>query len=89
MFAICVLGAVTWLILWAIQLSAPPALFDLVQALGWGLALPVVFSIMAALVINRQPGNRLGWLMMGLRSTLTIKYASRASALRESKATDC
>jgi hypothetical protein len=62
--AICVVAAVSYLIIWAIQLTAPPSLFDLVEAYGWGLALPVVFSILAALIIARQPGNRVGWLMM-------------------------
>ena len=61
---ICVVAAVTTLIIWAIQLTVPPSLFDLVEAFGWGLALPVVFSILAALIIARQPGNRVGWLMM-------------------------
>ncbi len=62
--AICVVAAVSQLIIWAIQLTASPSLFDLVQAFGWGLTLPVVFSILAALIIARQPGNRVGWLMM-------------------------
>ena len=62
--AICVVAAVSQLIYWAIQLAAPPSMFDLVEAFGWGLALPVVFSILAALIISRQPGNRVGWLMM-------------------------
>jgi hypothetical protein len=35
-----------------------------VTALGWGIVLPAVFSIVAALIIARQPGNRVGWLLM-------------------------
>jgi hypothetical protein len=61
---ICLVGSVTQLIIWAVQLTAPPSLFDLVEAFGWALAVPVVFSILAALIIARQPGNRVGWLMM-------------------------
>jgi hypothetical protein len=62
--AICAFGAGTQLVFWTIQLSSPPSLFDLVEALGWALAVPVVFSVLAALIISRQPGNRVGWLMM-------------------------
>lgn len=62
--AICVVAAVTMLIIWAVQLTTPPSLFEVVEAFGWGLAMPVVFSILAALIIARQPGNRVGWLMM-------------------------
>ena len=62
--AICVLAAVAQLIFWVGQLASPPSLFDIVEAVGWGLAIPVVFSILAALIIARQPGNRVGWLMM-------------------------
>jgi hypothetical protein len=62
--AICVVAALIQSIFWAVQLNAPPSLFDLVEALGWGLALPIVFSILAALIIARQPSNRVGWLMM-------------------------
>jgi hypothetical protein len=41
------------------------------------MLIPVVFSILAALVITRQPGNRVGWLMMmvgltGLRAFTPI-----------------
>ncbi len=62
--AVAVVGATARLILWAIQLAGPPTLYDAVEALGWGLAMPVVFSVLAALIIARQPGNRVGWLMM-------------------------
>ncbi len=62
--AIAVAGAIVELILWAIHLAGPPTLFDAVEALGWGLAMRVAFSVLAALIIARQPGNRVGWLMM-------------------------
>ncbi len=45
-------------------MSGAPTLFDWVDPLGWGVALPVTFAVLAALIIARQPGNRVGWLMM-------------------------
>jgi hypothetical protein len=62
--AVAVVGAVAQLILWAISLAGLPTLNDAVEAFGWGLAMPVVFSVLAAMIIARQPGNRVGWLMM-------------------------
>jgi MFS family permease len=62
--AVVVVGAVAQLILWATNLVGLPTLDDAVEAFGWGLAMPVVFSVLAALIIARQPGNRVGWLMM-------------------------
>ena len=62
--AFCVLGALVRFLLWLPHLTGPASLFDWVQALGWGLALPIVFALLAALIIARQPGNRVGWLMM-------------------------
>jgi hypothetical protein len=59
-----VAGAIIQVILWASHLAGPPTLHDAVQAFGWGLAMPVVFSVLAALIIGRQPGNPVGWLMM-------------------------
>jgi len=55
-----VYGAATWMA----RLSGRPTFYDSVEALGWGLALPLIFSVLAALIISRQPGNRVGWLMM-------------------------
>jgi hypothetical protein len=62
--AIAVVGAIVKLIFWAINLAGPPTFYDSVEALGWGLAMPAVFSVLAALIVARQPGNRVGWLMM-------------------------
>jgi hypothetical protein len=61
---IAIASSVVLVVLWATHLSGPPTLFDAAEALGWGLALPLVFSILAALIIARQPRNRVGWLMM-------------------------
>jgi hypothetical protein len=62
--AVAVVGAIVQLILWAISLAGLPTFHDAVEAFGWGLTMPVVFSVLAALIIARQPGNRVGWLMM-------------------------
>jgi MFS family permease len=62
--AVAVVSAIVNLILWASHLAELPTLYDAVEALGWALAIPVVFSVLAALIIARQPGNRVGWLMM-------------------------
>lgn len=61
---VAIASSVVNVVLWALDLSGPLTLFDAVEALGWGLALPVVFSVLAALIIVRQPRNRVGWLMM-------------------------
>ncbi len=64
LFAIAVAGALINLIVWASHLLAPPTPFDLAETLIWLLAMPVIFAVVAALIINRQPQNRVGWLMM-------------------------
>ena len=66
-WALCglaVIGAAVQLVSWATHLSARPSLFDLVEALGWGVAIPIVFAVLGALIVTRQRGNRVGWLMM-------------------------
>jgi MFS family permease len=68
---LAIASSVIQAVLWAARLSAPPTLFDAVEALGWGLTLPLVFSILAAMIISRQPGNRVGWLMMIVALALT------------------
>ena len=44
--------------------SASSSFHNWVTALGWGVVLPAVYSVVAALIIARQPGNRVGWLLM-------------------------
>ena len=61
---LCVIGASVNLITQLFYQSGRPTLFDPMQAFGWGWALPVLFSVLAALIIARQPGNRVGWLLM-------------------------
>jgi hypothetical protein len=62
--AVAVGGALVQAVLYAINLTGLPTFYNAVEAFGWGLAIPVVFSVLAALIIARQPGNRVGWLMM-------------------------
>jgi hypothetical protein len=38
--------------------------YDLVEAFGWSLTLPLVFAILGALIILRQHNNRVGWMLM-------------------------
>lgn len=60
----CIIGATVQVIIWLLTQSGPASLFDLVETFGWGWALPVLFSVLAALIISRQLGNRVGWLLM-------------------------
>ncbi|MFN2137728.1 MAG: hypothetical protein ACK2UK_17345 [Candidatus Promineifilaceae bacterium] len=46
------------------RLGYAPTAFDLVETFGWGWAIPITFSITGALIISKQPGNRVGWLLM-------------------------
>ncbi|HMK08385.1 MAG TPA: hypothetical protein VK449_05065 [Anaerolineales bacterium] len=69
--AIVILGAVVQVVLWATRLGGAPTSDDAGQHLGWGLALPLVFSVLAAMIIAHQPGNRVGWLMMIVGLALT------------------
>ncbi len=61
---ICVSGASVSLIMWLLNQNGRPAPFELSQALVWSWGLPVLFSILAAMIIARQPQNRVGWLLM-------------------------
>ena len=60
---LCILGAGADFVLWLRQTSLQFSFFELLNALSW-ILVPLVFSVLAALVISRQPGNRVGWLMM-------------------------
>jgi hypothetical protein len=61
---LCLGGASTNLVRWLVALRGRPTLFELVEALGWGWALPVTFAALAALIIARRPRHRVGWLLM-------------------------
>jgi hypothetical protein len=62
--AVAVVGAIVHLVVKWSLLGGPPTPSDVVNDLALGLVLPVMFSVLAALIIARQPGNRVGWLMM-------------------------
>jgi hypothetical protein len=71
------------LFFWLRQLTAPPSLFDLVQTLGWSLVGPIIYVIVGALIINRQPGNRVGWLMMLIALTSVNPISTYVNTLVE------
>ena len=69
--AICTLGAVASFVIWLTQLSERPSFYDLVEAFGWSLTIPLVFSVLGAIILSRQPDNRVGWLIMLIALALT------------------
>ena len=46
-----------------VERSANLTGFELAQAVSW-VAVPVVFSLVGALILSRQPRNPIGWLLM-------------------------
>jgi hypothetical protein len=64
LYVLLVVGVIIQLVFWLKNLTGRPSLFELVEALGWALGLPIVFASLAVLIISRQPENRVGWLMM-------------------------
>jgi hypothetical protein len=75
------------LFFWLRQLTAQPTLYDLVQILGWAVVGPIIYAIVGALIINRQPGNRVGWLMMLIALTLVNPISTYVDTLVEPPAT--
>lgn len=67
----CVIGASVSLINWWLTQVEPPSAPAIVDAVGWNWAMPVLFSIPAALIVARQPRNSVGWLLM-LPALLTV-----------------
>ena len=67
-----VLASVIQTIIAVSAYSEPPSLVEIRETIFWGLALPVVFSILAALIISQQPYNRIGWLLMLPAITVAI-----------------
>jgi len=60
---VAVVGGVVHLVVKWSLLGWPPTPSDVVNDLSLGMV-AVVFSVLAAVIIARQPGNRVGWLMM-------------------------
>ena len=65
-------GATVRIVGWITGPAGDDPLFDAVQALGWGGALPVTFSVLGALIISRQPRNRVGWMVMVIGVALVL-----------------
>jgi hypothetical protein len=61
-----VIGIIIHLTYWLRSLSGLPTLFDVVEALGWTMILPLVFSILGMMILNQQPRNMVGWLMLAV-----------------------
>jgi hypothetical protein len=60
-----IIGLSTWgFISWYLTWDYPPTITEILQAFGWYWAIPVVFSVTAALILARKLGNRVGWLLM-------------------------
>jgi len=62
--ALCVAGVTAQVVLLVNSLTAVPALSEIADFLTWNVAGPLTFAVLAVLIISRQPGNRVGWLMM-------------------------
>ena len=61
---LCILLAVIQVGIILSQATGPLSMFEWTETLGLRLAIPVTFSILGALILQRQPDNRVGWLMM-------------------------
>lgn len=64
LMGITIVGAVLQLADGLTHLNGSPSFYDLVEFFGWGLAIPIVFSALGALIVVRQHNNRVGWLLM-------------------------
>ncbi len=62
--ALITVSASVSLFTWVLNQTSAPTLNDLVNAVGFNWALPVLFSLIGALIIASQPRNRVGWLLM-------------------------
>jgi signal transduction histidine kinase len=62
--AFCLVGSLAGLVIWLARLTTTPTIAESAEAFGWRLLLPVFYSIVAALIISRQPRNLVGWLLM-------------------------
>jgi hypothetical protein len=64
LYILVVVGVILQIAFWLKNVTGRLSLFELVEALGWTLTIPMVFASLSALIVTRQPGNRVGWLMM-------------------------
>ena len=61
---IILISALIDFVAWLMLQNGSSSFHSWVTALGWGVVLPAVCSVVAALIIARQPGNLVGWLLM-------------------------
>ncbi|MFZ0548674.1 MAG: hypothetical protein WAM60_24705 [Candidatus Promineifilaceae bacterium] len=64
LITLTVLGSVAQDYIILVNRTGPLTANDIAQLLGWGLALPLIFSIVGLMIVNKQPSNRVGWLMV-------------------------
>jgi len=62
--ALCIVSVSVQAVITLAGPTAPQTAFDMVELFGWGLTIPILFAVPAAVIISRQPGNMVGWLMM-------------------------
>lgn len=67
--AVLMVASIANLVLDAKEFTQPAAYVD--GVLGWILA-PLAFTITAALILQRRPGHRIGWLLMAVVAGLAI-----------------
>ncbi|MFN2126136.1 MAG: hypothetical protein ACK2UP_21790, partial [Candidatus Promineifilaceae bacterium] len=75
---LCLVGSLAGLVIWVVQLTGRATPSEWADALGWRLLLPVFFSVVAALIISRQPRNLVGWLLMIPALTSAVPLPSAA-----------
>ena len=61
---LCILLATVQVGISLSQATSPLSMYEWTETLGLRLIIPGTFSILAALILQRQPDNRVGWLMM-------------------------
>jgi hypothetical protein len=59
-----VIVATVRLLIWFFVQRGSAADLGFVEAFGWNWLIPVFFSVLATIIIARQPQNRVGWLLM-------------------------
>ena len=55
--------------------AIPEGLAGVIGAIGW-LVLPLLFTTLGAIIVTRQPGNRISWLLFIIGSAVLIAAAA-------------
>lgn len=66
-----VVGAFARMIVWGSGVGAGASVLEIIDLFGWVLIAPITFSSVAAVILSRQPDNRVGWLMMLIGLAMT------------------